>query len=168
MITRNLLTDLIYIFLLGTFQIVILNRVTIFGIYTPVMYPLFVMFYPFLRSQFTFLGMSFLLGLGIDAHLGTWGINTFATTTLAYFRIKIFRNSTESTTDFFSFQSLQWNHFAFFIFFSILIHQFIVQFLEFFKLQNILYILLNILITSGISFLFILLFAIIFRVKKNI
>ena len=121
MITRNLLTDLIYIFLLGTFQIVILNRVTIFGIYTPVMYPLFVMFYPFLRSQFTFLGMSFLLGLGIDAHLGTWGINTFATTTLAYFRIKIFFlsrvcNGTISPFSFFlvsSFINLSYNFWSF-------------------------------------------------------
>lgn len=108
MVSRNIASDLLLIALLTAFQIFILNRITLFGQYIPVLYPVFVMFYPFFRNQFQFLGLSFLLGLCVDAFLGTWGINAFATTVIAYFRTIIFRTSTDTTTDFFSFQSIQW------------------------------------------------------------
>jgi rod shape-determining protein MreD len=149
-------------------QIFVLNRITIFGKYTPVIYPVFVMFYPFFRNRFQFLFLSFALGLGIDAFLGTWGINAFATTAIAYFRTLIFRTSTDTSTDFFSFHSLQWSQFIFFIVTSIFLHQFIVQYLEFFKLSQILEIFLNVLATSAISFIFILIYTIAFKIKQRI
>lgn len=99
MVSRNIASDLLLIALLTAFQIFILNRITLFGQYIPVLYPVFVMFYPFFRNQFQFLGLSFLLGLCVDAFLGTWGINAFATTVIAYFRTIIFRTSTDTTTD---------------------------------------------------------------------
>lgn len=171
MISKNILSDLIFITLLATFQIVVLNRMVIraFGQeYIPVMYPVFVLFYPFFRNRYVFLLLSFLLGLSIDMHLGTWGINSFATTAVAYFRTLIFRTSTESTTDFFSFQSLQWGQFILFILLSIFIHQGIVQFLEFFKPSRFFEILLNITITSLISFCIILLYALAFKIKEKV
>jgi cell shape-determining protein MreD len=58
------------------------------------------MFYPFFRNKFQFLALSFLIGLSIDAFLGTWGMNAFATTLIAYFRTLIFRTSTDTSTDF--------------------------------------------------------------------
>ena len=157
MISRNVFSDLLFAFLLVTFQIIVLNRVVIAQKYTPVMYPLFIMFYPFFRNRYVFLGISFLLGLTIDIHLGTWGINALATTTIAYFRTLIFQTSTDTTTDFFSFQSLQWSQFVVFIISSIFIHQLIVQYLEFFKFTRFFEILLNVVVTSLISFICILL-----------
>lgn len=171
MTTKNIFSDIIFIIILATFQIVVLNRMILqfWGQeYIPIVYPVFVMFYPFFRNQYIFLLLSFLLGLMIDAHLGTWGINACATTTIAFFRTIIFRTSTESTTDFFSFQSLQWTQFLGFIFLSIFIHQFIVQYLEFFKLTRFFEIFINIGITSIISFICILLYAIAFRVKTRV
>ena len=79
MITKSLFTDILMIALLIALQIFVLNRIVIMGKYTPVLYPIFVMFYPFFRNKFQFLGLSFLLGLGVDAFLGTWGINAFST-----------------------------------------------------------------------------------------
>ena len=67
MISRTLFTDILIIVLLVALQIFVLNRITLFGKYTPVMYPVFVMFYPFFRNRYHFLALSFLLGLGIDA-----------------------------------------------------------------------------------------------------
>ena len=155
--------------LLVALQIFVLNRVTFFGKYTPVLYPVFVMFYPFFRNQFQFLGLSFLIGLGVDAFLGTWGINAFATTAIAYFRTLIFRTSTETSTDFFSFQSLQWPQFILYIFSTIFIHQLLVQYLEFFKFNfKFFEILLNIVICSAISLVFIILYALVFRVKEKV
>lgn len=171
MISKNIFSDIIFIILLTTFQIVVLNRMIIHAFgqeYTPILYPVFVLFHPFFRNRYTFLLLSFLLGLSMDMHLGTWGINSFATTTIAYFRTLIFRTSTESTTDFFSFQSLQWGQFLLFIFLSIFIHQMIVQFLEFFKLSRFLEILLNISITSIISFAIIFIYALAFKIKERV
>lgn len=168
MISKSIVSDILLIAFLVAVQIFLLNRITLFGKYTPVLYPVFVMFHPFFRSKYLFLGLSFILGLSIDAFLGTWGINAFATTLIAYFRTVIFRTSTETSTDFFSFQSLQWSQFLFFILSSLFIHQLTVQSLEFFKLSRLHEILFNILATSLISFVFILLYALIFRIKQNV
>lgn len=168
MISRNVFTDIVSIVLLVALQIFVLNRITMFGKYTPVLYPVFVMFYPFFRNRFVFLALSFLLGLSIDAFLGTWGINALATTLIAYFRTIIFRTSTETSTDFFSFQSLQWSQFLLFIITSIFLHQFVVQYTEFFKFSRILEVFLNIVATGAISFLFILIYALAFRIKQKV
>ncbi len=168
MISRTLFTDLLMITFLVALQIFVLNRITLFGKFTPVLYPVFVMFYPFFRNRIQFLALSFILGLAVDAFLGTWGINAFATTVIAYFRTIIFRTSTDTSTDFFSFQSLQWSQFLFFILSSIFLHQFLVQYLEFFKFSRILEVFLNILATSGISFVFILIYAFAFKIKQKV
>lgn len=165
---KTIFTDIIYVFLLVTFQVFVLNRITLFGQYTAVLYPVFVLFYPFFRNKYLFLASSFILGLTVDAFLGTWGINAFATTLVAYFRTLIFRTSTDTSTDFFSFQTLQWSQFLFFIFSSILIHQTAVQLVEFFKLSRILEIILNILATSTISFILILVYALVFKIKQKV
>lgn len=168
MISRTLFTDILIIVMLIALQILVLNRITLFGKYTPVIYPVFVMFYPFFRNKYQFLALSFLLGLGIDAFLQTWGINAYATTVIAYFRTLIFRTSTDTSTDFFSFQSLQWSQYLFFILTSIFLHQFLVQNIEFFKLSRFFDNLLTIVITSGISFVFILLYSLAFKVKQKV
>lgn len=166
--SRTFFTDLLMIIFLIALQIFVLNRITLFGKYTPVLYPVFVLFYPFFRNKFQFLALSFLLGLGIDSFLYTWGINAVATTTIAYFRTLIFRTSTDTSTDFFSFQSLQWSQYLFFIFSSIFLHQFLVQYLEFFKFSRLFEIFLNILATSAISFIFILLYSLVFKIKQKV
>ena len=168
MISRNLFSDILIIVLLVALQIFVLNRITLFGKYTPVMYPVFVMFYPFFRNRFQFLALSFILGLGIDAFLYTWGINAFATTMIAYFRTLIFRTSTDTSTDFFSFQSLQWSQYLFFILSSIFLHQLLVQYIEFFKFSRFFEILMNVLATSAISFIFIMIYALAFKVKQKV
>lgn len=168
MISRTLFTDILLIVLLVALQVFVLNRITLFGRYTPVIYPVFVMFYPFFRNKYQFLLLSFLLGLSVDAFLYTWGINAFATTVIAYFRTLIFRTSTDTSTDFFSFQSLQWSQFLFFISMSILIHQFLVQYIEIFKFSRFFDVFLNVLATSAISFIFIFIYALAFKIKQKV
>lgn len=167
MISRNIFTDVLMIVLLAALQIYVMNNITLFGKYSPVIYPVFVMFYPFFRNQYVFLTSSFLLGLIIDIILGTWGINAFATTAIAYFRTLIFKSSTDSDTDFFTFHNLQWSQFLLFIFSSIFVHQFLVQLLEFFKLNELIEVFLNIIVTSLISFIVILIYALLFKIKQK-
>jgi cell shape-determining protein MreD len=166
--SRSILTDLILMIFLATIQIFLLNRFAIFDKYVPVIYPVFVLFYPFFRNKFVFLFSSFILGLSIDIALGTWGINAFATVTIAYFRTLIFRTSTETSTDFFSFLTLNWSQFLFFIFVSIFIHQLLVQYLEFFKFSRLFDVFINVVMTSVISFVFIFIYALVFRIKQKV
>ena len=168
MISRTVFTDFLIIIFLVALQVFVLNKIMLFGKFTPVLYPVFVMFYPFFRNQFQFLALSFLLGLSVDTFMHSGGINAFATTLIAYFRTLIFRSSTETSTDFFSFQSLQWTQFLFFIFSSIFMHQLLVQYIEFFKFSRVLEIFINVLVTSLISFIFIILYALIFKIKQKV
>lgn len=166
--SRSIFTDFILMIFLAAIQIFLLNRFAMFDKYVPVLYPVFVLFYPFFRNKFIFLGMSFLLGLSIDIALGTWGINAFATVTIAYFRTLIFRTTTETSTDFFSFLTLNWSQFLFFILLSIFIHQLLVQYLEFFKLSRLFDVFINVVVTSAISFVFIFVYALVFRIKQKV
>ena len=166
--SRSIFTDFILMISLAAIQIFLLNRIAVFDKYIPVLYPVFVLFYPFFRNKFVFLGLSFILGLSIDIALGTWGINAFATVTIAYFRTLIFRTSTETSTDFFSFLTLNWSQFLFFIFLSIFIHQLLVQYLEFFKLNKLFEVFTNVLMTSVVSFIFIFIYAVVFRIKQKV
>ncbi len=168
MISRNIFTDVLLIVILVVLQIFLFNRIDIAGKFTPVIYTSFVLFYPFYRNKFIFLASSFILGLSIDAFLGTWGINAFATTLIAYFRTIIFKTSTEVSSDIFSFHSLQWSQFLFYIFSSIFVHQFLVQFIEFFKFSRFFDILFNILVTSVISIIFVLIYAMAFKIKEKV
>lgn len=168
MVSRNIITDILFLVILVILQIFLLNRITILDKYSPILYSVFVMFYPFNRDKFQFLGLSFLLGLGIDMFMGTWGINSFATVFIAFIRTLIFRTSSESSSDFFSFENLEWIQFLGFIFTNILIHQFLVQTIEYFKLSRILEVFLDILITSVFSFVFILFYVLIFKIKQKV
>ena len=154
MISRNILTDVLFIVILVILQVFLLNRILIMGKYPPIVYPIYVMFYPFYRDKYQF--------------LGTWGINAFATTLIAFVRTVIFRSSSDSTSDFFSFESLQWTQFLGFILTNLFLHQFLVQFIEYFKLSRALEVLINISITTVYSFVFVLFYVLIFKIKQRV
>lgn len=168
MISRNIFTDAMMIATLVALQIFVFNRIDIAGKFTPVIYPIFVLFYPFYRNQYVFLFSSFFIGITVDAFLGTWGINALATTLIAYFRTLIFKTSTEVSSDIFSFQNLMWSQFLFYIFSSIIVHQLLVQSIEFFKLSRFFEVFFNIIISSLISIVFVLLYTFAFKIKEKV
>jgi len=168
MISRNILTDLLIIALFVFAQVLLFNRLIISGQYIPVVYPAFVMFYPFYRNRYTYLFLGFLLGLSIDSIFGTWGINAFATCMITFFRTMIFRTSVNNEIGSFSFQTVKWGRFLLFIFVNIFIHQLFVQYMELFKFSRILEVFINVIITSIISSIYIFLYALIFKVKQKV
>lgn len=168
MISRNILTDFLFIGIFVVVQVFLLNRLVIFDKYVPVLFSAYVMFYPFNRDEYHFLGTSFLLGLGVDIFLGTWGINACATTFIAFIRTLLFRTSTDSNSDFFSFETMPWTQFLGFIFLNVLVHQFLVQSIEYFKLSRILELLIDIIATTIYSYIFILFYILIFKIKQKI
>jgi rod shape-determining protein MreD len=74
------------------------------------------MFYPFYSNNYIYLFSSFLLGLGIDAFLGTWGINAFATCLIAYFRTQLFQSSISMKLIAFHFSPFSGHNFVFYIY----------------------------------------------------
>ena len=168
MISRNIVTDILFIAMLVVLQVFIFNRIVIMDKYVPVLYLIFVMFYPFNRDRFQFLGLSFLLGVSIDMFAGTWGINACATVLVAYVRIQIFKTASDLDSDFFSFESLQWIQFLGFIFMNVLVHQLLVQMIEYFKFSRLLEIMIDVLMTSLLSFVFIVFYVLIFKIKPPV
>ncbi|WOC52180.1 hypothetical protein BPO_1533 [Bergeyella porcorum] len=63
---------------------------------------------------------------------------------------------------------MQWSQFLFFILSSIFLHQMIVQYIEFFKLSRFFEVFFNILASSLISFVFILVYALAFKIKQKV
>ena len=168
MISRNIVTDILFIAILVVLQVFIFNRIVVMGKYVPILYLVFVMFYPFNRDRFQFLGLSFLLGVSIDMFAGTWGINAFSTVFIAFIRIQIFKTSSDSDSDFFSFETLQWMQFLGFIFMNVLVHQLLVQMIEYFKFSRLLEIMIDALMTSILSFVFIVFYVLIFKIKQKV
>ncbi len=67
-------------------QVLLLNRIALFGIVTPVIYIYFLLKLPIERSPFYVIISGFILGLVIDIFLNTPGMNAAATTIVAAFR----------------------------------------------------------------------------------
>ena len=67
-------------------QVILLNRINVFGYATPVLYIYFLLKLPFGRNPYYSIISGFLMGLIIDIFLNTPGMNAAATTIVATFR----------------------------------------------------------------------------------
>ncbi len=147
-------------------QVFILNHVNIFGHINPMVYIAWVFLYPVRKTRSLFLILSFLLGISIDFFLDSGGVNAFAITFIAYFRLPILMAVLrKSDLDYgqFNLKTLSVNKIILFISILTVIHHFIVFSLEYFSFSELLNIISNTVLTSiftiMISFLGITLFA---------
>ncbi|MHB1107927.1 MAG: rod shape-determining protein MreD [Lutibacter sp.] len=147
-------------------QVLILNYVNIFGHINPMVYIVWVFLYPVRKTRSLFLILSFLLGISIDFFSDSGGVNAFAITFIAYFRLPILMAVLKkSDLDYgqFNLKTLSANKIILFISILTVIHHFIVFSLEYFSFSEFLNIISNTVLTSiftiMISFLGITLFA---------
>ncbi len=147
-------------------QVLILNYLNIFGHINPMVYIVWVFLYPVRKTRSLFLILSFLLGISIDFFSDSGGINAFAITFIAYFRLPILMAVLKkSDLDYgqFNLKTLSANKTILFISILTVIHHFIVFSLEYFSFSELLNIISNTVLTSiftiMISFLGITLFA---------
>lgn len=77
---------LFFLFLLFL-QVLVLNNINFLGYINPYLYIAFVFLYPVKENRFTFLFVSFLLGLFVDFFSDSGGIHAFATLFIAYVRL---------------------------------------------------------------------------------
>lgn len=146
-------------------QVFILNHVNIFGHINPMVYIVWVFLYPVRKNRNLFLILSFLLGIFIDFFSDSGGVNAFAITFIAYFRLPILMAVLrKSELDYaqFNLKTLSFNKIVLFISVLTIIHHFIVFSLEYFNFSEFLTIVSNTILTGIftilISFLGITLF----------
>jgi rod shape-determining protein MreD len=171
MYNKDLFINIINIILLALAQVFIFNHINFLGSYQPYIYIVFVLFYPPYANRYLFLILAFILGLSIDILEYTGGINAFALTFVAYYRnaiIKLLSGKTNFDMEYFNFNSFSASQWIFYMAIIIIFHHCILLLLENFKFSDLLTVLTNALISSGITFIFVIIYKILFKNKITI
>lgn len=155
--------------LLVLLQALVFNKLNFFGYINPLIYILFLYWYPIKQNRATFIITSFLLGICVDIFSDTLAINAAATVTIAYLRPTIMRFVFGVNYEFQSFKlnnSTKAQQFTF-LALLIIIHHLVYFTLEFFSFSNSLLILQKT-VTVGIATLILsILFSTLFTSKKE-
>jgi rod shape-determining protein MreD len=150
-------------------QVFILNYVNIFGYINPMVYIAWVFLYPVRKTRSLFLILSFLLGISIDFFSDSGGVNAFALTFIAYFRLPILMavlRKSDLEYGQFNLKTLSVNKIILFISILTFIHHFIVFSLEYFSFSEILNIISSAVLTSFFTILISFLGITLFTKKK--
>ena len=155
--------------LLVLVQVLVFNRLNFFGFINPMVYILFIYWYPIKQNRAGFIGLSFLLGLCVDFFSDTMAINAAATVTVAYLRPAIMRFVFGVNYEFQSFKLGNATKVQQFTFLALLIvvHHLIFFSLEIFSFANLLLILKKVVSISIASLVLCLLFGSLFSVRKE-
>ena len=132
-----LLGNIVRFILLLTAQILIFNRIDLFGFINPFPYVLFIILYPVNGNKSGLLAASFLLGLLMDMFWNSGGVHAAACLVLAYYRPAIFKFSFGLS---YEYQTVRLNdvvtpeRFSFLLI-AIVLHHFVLFVLEVFKVS---------------------------------
>jgi len=150
-ILRNITRFLVVIL----FQVLVMDNVMINGFLIPQVYLLFILLMPFETPRWVQLVSGFLLGMGIDLFLNTPGMHTFATVAVAFVRpyfLNLLAPRDGYEPD--SFPRIHYYGFLWFLKYTlviVLIHHFILFYLEIFHLKDFLPTLLRVILSSILS-----------------
>ncbi len=169
MISNSYFINIIRFTLLVLVQVLVFNRLNFFGFINPMIYILFLYWYPINQQRALFIGLSFLLGLSIDFFSDTMAIHAAATCTIAYLRPVIMRFVFGVNYEFQSFKLTNATQVQQITFLAllILVHHLVFFSLEIFSLANLLLILKKVLAISLATFVLCLLFRTLFSSKKE-
>ncbi|MFS4455038.1 rod shape-determining protein MreD [Maribacter sp. 2304DJ31-5] len=169
MISSSFFTNILRFSLLILIQVLVFNKLNFFGFINPMVYVLFLYWYPIKENRTTFIAISFLLGLLIDIFSDTLAINAAATVTIAYIRPTIMRFIFGVNYEFQSFKLNNATKAQQFTFLALLIviHHVVYFTLEIFSFTNTLMILKKTLVTGSASLILCLLFSTLFSTRKE-
>ena len=139
-------------------QVLLFNRISLFGLATPILYIYFLLKLPIGRNLFFVIISGFLLGLIIDVFLNTPGMNAAATTIVAALRKPII-NMVFDREEYEEFTPGIHSGAGAFIRFTLIIvflHQTLLFFIESFTFFNILNTVLRILASSALTLVLII------------
>lgn len=169
MINSAFLLNVLRFVLLVLIQVLVFNKLNFFGYINPLIYILFLYWYPIKQNRATFIVVCFLLGFCVDVFSDTLAINAASTVTIAYLRPTIMRFVFGVNYEFQSFKlnnSTKAQQFTF-LALLIIIHHLVYFTLEIFSFSNSLLILQKT-VTVGIATLILgTLFSSLFSSKKE-
>lgn len=150
---------LVQFLLLLLFQVLILNNVTLhwwsgsFPVFTPYVYPLFILLLPFETPVWLLMILGFLCGLIMDSFMNTPGMHAFALVLIAYLRTNVLlallpKNLKEYHQLSPSVKTMGWPPFLTYSAFLVLIHHACFFTIELWSLSNFGYLLLKILAST--------------------
>jgi len=169
MISNNYFLNVVRFVLLVLVQVLVFNRLNFFGFINPMVYVLFLYWYPIKENRAAFIGLSFLLGISIDFFSDTMAIHTASTITIAYMRPAIMRFVFGVNFEFQSFKlsnSTRIQQIAF-LTLLIIVHHLVFFTLEIFSLANFLLILKKVLANGVATLILCLLFGSLFSMRKE-
>lgn len=167
---RSYLYEVIWFVLLILLQVLLLNRISLFGIATPVLYIYFLLKLPRGKNLFYVIISGFLMGLIIDIFLNTPGMNAAATTIVAAYRKPVMNLffEKEEYNEFVPGIYTAAGPFVRFTIVMVMLHLTLLFFIESFTLFNLMNTLLRIAASSFISILLVIaLDSFIFRRKRR-
>ncbi|MCP4975219.1 MAG: rod shape-determining protein MreD [Maribacter sp.] len=161
--------NIIRFILLVLVQVTVFNRLNFFGFINPMVYILFLYWYPIKENRSAFIGLSFLLGFSIDFFSDTMALHSAATITIAYLRPAIMRFVFGINYEFQSFKLSNTTRAQQFTFLAllILVHHLVYFSLEIFSIANLLLIVKKVLSIGLASLVLCLLFGSLFSVNKE-
>lgn len=135
-------------------QVLILNQVQFSGFVNPYIYILFVLLLPLSTPRWLLLFAGFFIGLTIDVFSNSLGIHAAATVLIAFIRPFVIRSISSREEDRNDFPGLSQNKFFWFLYYTsimVLIHHFVLFYLEFFTFSQFFLTFLRVLISSFFS-----------------
>ena len=161
--------NIIRFILLVLAQVLVFNRLNFFGFINPMVYILFLYWYPIKENRAAFIGLGFLLGLSIDFFSDTMALHSAATITIAYLRPTIMRFVFGINYEFQSFKLSNATRAQQFTFLAllILVHHLVYFSLEIFSIANLFLIVKKVLSIGFASIVLYLLFSSLFSVNKE-
>lgn len=169
MFNSTFFMNLVRFVLLVLVQVLVFNRLNFFGYINPMVYILFLYWYPIKQNRTTFIMASFFLGLVIDIFSDTLALHAAATVTIAYLRPSIMRFVFGVNYEFQSFKlnsSTKAQQITF-LALLVVIHHIIYFTLEVFSLSNILLILKKSITIGAASIVLCLLFSSLFSTRRE-
>lgn len=169
MINSTTFLNVLRFILLVLVQVLVFNNLNFFGYINPLIYILFLYWYPIKQNRTTFIILCFFLGLFVDIFSDTLAINAAATVTIAYIRPTIMRFVFGVNFEFQSFKLNNTTKAQQFTFLALLVivHHLVYYTLEIFSFSNSLLIVQKTL-TVGIATLILsILLSTLFSTKKE-
>lgn len=155
--------------LLVMVQVLVFNQMNFLGFINPMVYILFLFWYPIKENRMLFIGLGFLLGFVIDLFSDTLALHSAATVTIAYLRPAVMRFVFGVNYEFQSFRLSNTTRAQQFTFLAllILVHHTIFFTLEIFSLSNLLLILKKVVFNSLGTIILCLLLSSLFSPSKE-
>lgn len=169
MTSNSTFINIVRFILLILVQVLLFNHLNFFGYINPMVYILFLYWYPINEKRSFFIFLSFLLGLMVDWFSDTMAIHAAATVTIAYLRPAIMRFCFGSNLEFQNFRLTKTTiaQQITFLALLIIIHHLVFFTLEVFSFENTLLILRKVLFISMATLVISILLNTLFSIKKR-